>query len=190
MTLLSLRQSLQLIALLALSLLATKMQAQTADLGVSMVAAHSLRTGPQQNFWLEGGSIELGLQAWKGLGIAANVTGLHSGSIGGTGIPISLVTATFGPRYRLHLGHTLSLYGEGLIGEANGFDGSFPTPHGVQNSANSFAVQAGGGVDIKVNKHLAVRALQVNWLRTQLPNAADNVQNHLQLGAGLVFLMH
>jgi peptidoglycan-associated lipoprotein len=45
----------------------------------------------------------------------------------------------------------------------------------------------GGGMDIDLTPRIAVRVLQADWLRTQLPNGASNVQNSLQLGAGIVW---
>ncbi len=97
-----------------------------------------------------------------------------------------MVTAVFGPRYRWHDGHRLSVYGEGLLGEDDAFRSLFPTPSGADASAGSLALQVGGGLDLKLGKRLAVRALDAAWVRTQLPNSTNNRQNSLRLGAGLV----
>ena len=156
------------------------------DLAFSYVGERSVKAGTSQNFWMQGGSIELGANVWHGWGIAADVTGTHASSIGSGGVPLSLVTTTFGPRYRWHADHRLSVYGQGLIGEANGFHSLFPTPFGSQSSANSLAVQVGGGVDCRLSSHFAIRVIDAAWLRTQLPNSTDDVQNTLRLGAGIV----
>jgi hypothetical protein len=156
------------------------------DLGVTYVAERSLKADSSQNFWTQGGSIELGANVWHGWGIAANITGTHTGSIGSSAIPLSLVTATFGPRYRWHADRRLSLYGEGLIGEANGFHSLLPTIAGSQSSANGFSAQVGGGVDCSLSNRFALRLLDAAWSRTQLPNGTDNVQNNLRLAAGVV----
>jgi opacity protein-like surface antigen len=157
------------------------------DLSVTYVGERSLKANTSQNFWMQGGSIELGANVWRGWGIAAEVTGTHAGSIGSSGIPLTVVTATFGPRYRWHAGRHLSLYGEGLFGEANSFDSLFPSITGSQPSSNSFALQVGGGIDYKLSDRFAVRAVDAAWLRTQLPNATDNLQNNPRLSAGIVF---
>jgi hypothetical protein len=96
------------------------------------------------------------------------------------------VTITFGPRYRWHPDRRLSLYGQGLIGEANGFSGIFPTTTGSQPEANGLAAQVGGGVDYRLSDRFAIRILDAGWSRSQLPNSTDNVQNTLRLGAGIV----
>jgi hypothetical protein len=38
-----------------------------------------------------------------------------------------------------------------------------------------------------LTRHVSLRVIQANWLRTQMPNATTNVQNNLLLGAGVVF---
>jgi hypothetical protein len=170
----------------AMAARAQKVIAPTVDLAVSYIEERSLKAGTGQNFWLQGGSIELGANVWHGLGIAANVTGSHAASIGVSGIPLSLVTATFGPRYRWHSSHKISIYGEGLVGEANGFGSIFPAPGGSQSDANGLALQLGGGVDLRLSDRFALRMIDAGWLRTQPPNSTDNVQNTLRLGAGFV----
>jgi hypothetical protein len=156
------------------------------DLSFTYIAERSLKANTSQNFWMQGGSMELGANVWRGWGVAADLTGVHTGSIGSSGLPLSLVTITFGPRYRWHPDRRLSLYGQGLIGEANGFGGIFPTPTGSQPGANGLAAQVGGGIDYRLSDRFAIRILDAEWSRTQLPNSTDDVQNTLRLGAGIV----
>jgi len=168
---------------------ALDLAAQTApkvDLAVAYTGQRSLEAGTGENFWSQGGALTLGTNLWHGLGVAADLAGSHAASIGSSGIPLSLVTTTFGVRYRWHGDHRLSPYGQGLVGEAHGFDSLFPTNSGSHISADSLAILVGGGLDIKLSNHLAARAIDAAWLRTQLPNATENVQNNLRLGAGIV----
>ena len=140
---------------------------------------------------MQGGSVELGMNLWHGLGAAASLTGTHAGSIGSDGIPLSILAFTIGPRYRWHAGHRLSLYGEGLFGVAHGFDSQFPvTGSTFKSSSNSFAVQLGAGIDYRLTRHLGIRPLEAAWIHTQFPNTTDDEQNTLRLGAGLVFRIH
>jgi opacity protein-like surface antigen len=169
---------------------AQQMPSPKLDVAFTFLAERSLQTTTSDTFWMQGGSIELGTNVWHGLGIAANVSGTHANAVGATTVPLSLVTATFGPRYRWHANHRVSIYCEGLLGEANGFKSAFPTTGGaqagVQTNANSLTVQVGGGVDYKLSRRFAVRAVEAAWQRTQLPNEANNVQNDLRLGAGFI----
>jgi len=156
------------------------------DLAFSYVGERSLKAATGQNFWMQGGSVELGIDFFHGLGVAAEIAGTHTGSIGTSGVPLSLVSITCGPRYRWHAGRRNSLYGEAMIGEADGFQSLFPATSGSLTSSNNLAVQVGGGVDFQLSNRFALR-VDAAWVRTQLPNATDNVQDTLRLGGGIAF---
>jgi hypothetical protein len=139
-------------------------------------------------FWMQGGSVQVHGQFWRGLGVVADVSGLHTANAGNSsGVGLDLVTATFGPRYTWSLGDRYAVYGQVLAGEANGLHSIFPAAGGANDSADSLALYAGGGVNINLKNHFALRAIEANWLRTQMPNATTNVQNNLRLGAGLIY---
>lgn len=181
--------STRLTAGLLLLLGSVALRAQTAprvDLAVSFLAERSIQANTALGFWAQGGSLELGADLFHGFGAAANVSGVHTASIGAGGVPLSLVTTTFGPRYRWHNGHRVSPYGEALLGEADGFRSLFPSSAGADSSASSLALQVGGGVDLTLSHHVAVRVVEASWQRTRLPNGTNARQNSLQLGAGLV----
>jgi outer membrane immunogenic protein len=161
--------------------------APRADVAVSFIAARSLKASTSQDFWMEGGSAELGINLWRGIGVVLDGTGLQTGSIGSSGVPLVLTTVTIGPRYRWHAEHRYSIYGQALIGEASGSNSVFPTLSGATSNASSFALQLDGGLDYKLSQFFSIRALNVGYLRTTLPNGTNNVQNTLRLGAGLVF---
>jgi hypothetical protein len=164
---------------------------QEVDLSVTYTAQYSnLVSDP--TFWHQGGSIELSTQTYRGFGIAANIAGTQIGDAANSGVGLSMVTATFGPRYTWYrpLGgarkKSLAIFGQGLIGEAHGFNSYFPTVAGSLTDYNSFALQVGGGVDIGLSRHFAVRAFQADWIRTQFPNSTTNIQNTFRIGAGIV----
>ena len=145
-------------------------------------------TVPGSNFWMQGGSVQIHGQFWRGLGVVADIGGLHTGDAHGTGVGLDLVTATFGPRYTESWAHRrYALFGQALVGEADGFDSVFPTTTGLASSASGLALQVGGGMDLRLSRHVALRAIEASWLRTQLPNATTGVENNLRAGAGLDF---
>jgi hypothetical protein len=140
------------------------------------------------SFWVQGGGVQVQARLGDHLGLVADARGLHTSDINSSGVGLDMITATIGPRYTFSLEHgKLSLFGQGLVGEAIAFNGLFPHPPGLETSANSLAVIAGGGVEMSLSHRFAVRALEANWMHTQLPNGADNAQNALILGAGFVY---
>ncbi len=140
------------------------------------------------HFWMQGGNIQIHGQFCGGWGVVADISGAHIANINSSGVGLGLVTATFGPRYTWTSAHRrYSLFGQGLVGEAFGFDSFFPNPQGVQTDARSLAVVAGGGLNYELHHHLALRAIEADYVRTQLPNSTTNVQNNVRFGVGIVF---
>jgi outer membrane immunogenic protein len=144
-------------------------------------------------FNMNGGSTEVAFHAYRALSAVFDLTGERAGSISSTpGAGLSLVSVTAGPRYSLRFPREkLSRYTpfvQGLVGIAHGFDSLFPGANGsAAGAASSLAVLAGGGLDLTMNRHLAIHAIQADYLRTQLPNAAGNGQNLLRVSVGMVF---
>jgi hypothetical protein len=142
-------------------------------------------------FNMNGGSLEIAVHAYRGLSAVADLGGEWAGSMGAaTGTGLSLSTFTVGPRYSQHFaGKRLARYTpfvQGLVGGARGFGSIFPGTSGVNGSATSLAVLAGGGLDVRMKRYLALRPIQADYLRTTMPNGASNEQNLLRLGAGIV----
>ncbi len=160
---------------------------QEVDLAVSYLAARSNIT-PGQFFWQQGGSVELSAPFYHHFGVAMSITGTEAQNIAGTGVDLDMVTTTFGPRYTWSRpSGKVAVFGQGLIGIANAWNSFFPGVAGATTDANSFALQVGGGIDLRLSHHWAVRPIQADWVRTHFPNATTTVQNNLRLGGGLVF---
>jgi hypothetical protein len=81
----------------------------------------------------------------------------------------------------------LQLYGQGLFGGVHAFNGVFPASSGTTSSAGSFALQVGGGMNLFFSKSFGVRLLEMDYVRTALPNSASNTQNDLRLACGVLW---
>ena len=135
--------------------------------------------------WLQGGSGEFAVPLYRNLGVALNVTGARNGDLGAGRGSFSKVAFVAGPRYTLSV-RQFRVYGEALFGGVHGFDATFPAIYGANTSANAFAMQAGGGLDMDWKRHIAIRAVEASYVRTQLPNGGNNTQNDLRLTTGIV----
>lgn len=139
-------------------------------------------------FGMQGGSVQVQTRIWHKVCAVADVAGLHTGDVNGSGIGLDLITATFGPRYVWTPSHRrLTFFGQTLVGEAHGLNSIFPSSTGMNSTGNSLALEIGGGINLAFARRLSVRAFDADWLRTQLPNATTNVQNNLRLGVGMVY---
>lgn len=143
-------------------------------------------------FWMNGGGAEGALNFRHGLGAVALLDAGHASNIT-PGVSLSKFTYLFGPRYTFSpirwrkQRRQTRLFGEALFGGAHGFSSSFPTPSGMATSANSFAMQLGGGVDVAAGRRFGVRALELDYVRTSLPNNASNTQNDLRIAFGVTY---
>jgi hypothetical protein len=139
-------------------------------------------------FSMQGGSVQVHGQFFRGWGVVADVSGLHANMLPHSTDGLDLVTADFGPRYTWSpVHHRLALFGQFLVGEAFGMNSIFPSTGGVSSRANGLALQVGGGINVPLSTHVGVRAFEADWLRTALPNSTTNIQNNLRLGVGIFF---
>ena len=119
------------------------------------------------------------------LRLAADISVEHTGNVNNAGYGLTLSTFAAGPRFRLP-GKKAQPFAQALFGLAHGSGSEFPrSGNGLTTSANSFAFDLGAGADFPVNKRLSVRILQLDYLRTALPNNSNNWQNNLRISAGL-----
>src|SRR6202165_3079743 len=158
-----------------------------------------------------------GFSGWEGqgtfnvnhyLGITADVSGASltpfSFSVLGfsAGTYQHLNNYLFGPTVTASVGRS-SVFAHALFGEARSSLGAgvgIPIIGGISTGitkANSFAMAFGGGIDIGMSRHLAIRAVQVDYLRTQfnapdawttgLSSSLGNRQNSFRYSTGIVF---
>jgi hypothetical protein len=57
----------------------------------------------------------------------------------------------------------------------------------VLGSKTAFRTTAGGGIDVTVSRHFAVRPVQAEFFLTKFPDGASNRRNNFRRSAGIVF---
>jgi opacity protein-like surface antigen len=122
-------------------------------------------------------SIAGNLNRW--LGFVMDVGAQHSSKIqpfvGGT-VKTTLYEYLAGPRFSIRT-PPLNVFVHALVGGASGRTDieSF--------SDTELAIGLGGGVDIHLNKRIAIRAIQVDYFGS----FADTLENNARVGTGIVF---
>jgi hypothetical protein len=141
-------------------------------------------------------------------GLTADISGnnhnLTSLTLLGFGPSVNqhLYTYLFGPTATVYFGKS-DVFAHALFGEAHSSLGagiSIPIVGGISTnvtSANAFAMAFGGGIDLGISKHFAIRAAQVDYLRTQFSSLdalstgfstnVGNRQNSFRYQGGLIF---
>jgi opacity protein-like surface antigen len=129
--------------------------------------------------------MHIGAMHKAGLGVAADIGVAHTGNVNGDGYGLTLTTYSAGPRFVLPSARKLSPFAQALFGLAHGSGSQFPQGDSLVSSANSFGLNLGAGADYSLNKRISLRILQLDYLRTDLPNNSSNWQNNLRAGAGI-----
>jgi peptidoglycan-associated lipoprotein len=141
-------------------------------------------------FFLNGGSAAL---AWpikaSPWALAANLTDTHAGKPLGAGTDIDLSAYTAGARYTKRWSRSSwQPFGQVLLGVAHASGSLVQGQNSVTSNANAaFAAELGGGVDVRLSRHFALRLAEVNYLLTTFDNSTNNRQNNLDLNTGIVF---
>jgi outer membrane protein with beta-barrel domain len=145
--------------------------APTIEVAIGPSLLRNGATAP--NFSLYGGwQAEASGNFSKHVGVTADFSGEYR-SISGT--RISQYHYLFGPRF-VARGTRATLFAHALVGA-----GSL---RGSGSSLNGLALGIGGGVDLNVGRHFAIRLAQADYLPTRVSNAWFH---DFRLGVGIVF---
>src|SRR5580704_11159048 len=95
-----------LVSVIAMTTLAAQGRAQKAaanqvpatefDVSFTFNAASANQVGGSR-FWMAGGGMQVHDRFWGGLGMVADIAGLHKANINSSGVGLDMVTTVFGP---------------------------------------------------------------------------------------------
>jgi len=137
-------------------------------------------------FSMNGGAGWFAFNFTHSLSLVGEVGSVHASDIEATTADLTLTSYLVGPRYSLkHVG-PVTPFAQILIGGAHASGDSTTAGPALTQSQNSFALTAGGGVDIRLTQHWALRAAQVDYYLTRFSNGVNDHQNNLRISAGIV----
>ncbi len=152
--------------------------------------------------WMHGGSASLAINLNSWLGLVGDFGGYDDsrfGPVPGGGVASADGNAfsyLIGPRFSLRKYKRITPFAQVLFGAAHASPVTLSGCAGVGctplSSENTFAMTAGGGVDLKIVRHFAIRLFQAEYLMTRFDDISTNtgdrtIQNNLRLSTGLVF---
>jgi outer membrane immunogenic protein len=138
-------------------------------------------------FSLNGGSGWVGYNLGRGLTAVGEVGTGRASDINGTSADLTLTSFLVGPKYAWRPGNRWVPFGQVLLGGAHANGGLTPAASGLAGSENAFAMTAGGGIDVTLTSHIALRALQADYYLTRFTNGGNDHQNNMRIGVGIVF---
>ena len=179
--------------------------------GYSFVRYNSAQTIPA--FTANGGISTFGFNFTDHFGMEAQLGGIHNGNVNNFQFDTTAFQYLFGPRVSLGRHRRVDPYIHALFGGQSTstsissssilvvnppIAGGALVPQRFEASTNSFAMSAGGGLDIKLSRLITLRPIQLDYYLTRIeapdvtvplgttPPRARN-QNNLQYAAGIAF---
>jgi Outer membrane protein beta-barrel domain len=156
--------------------------------GYSLIRFDS--NGAAPTFTSNGGTAQLIYNFRPWLAAVGDFGGYHNGQVGGVSVNNTLANFQFGPRFSYRKKKKVSPYLQTLFG------GAFATaskpvsdlnPHG---SESAFAMLLGGGVEIRLGRHVAFRPAEVDYLLTHFRSPVTDtarIQDSLRYSTGVTF---
>ncbi len=176
-------------------------------LGYSYLRAVPSLSDGNRLAWLNGGSASFAYNFTRHWGLVGDIGGFDDSEvrINSTHTSPSVVvnssgtvyTYLFGPRYSFRNNSRVTPFVQALFGGVHASEVTLDSKSGCTGvgciplpSENSFAMTAGGGLDIRLNHHFALRLIQAEYMMTRFEDhstGASAMQNDMRLSSGIVF---
>ena len=133
-----------------------------------------------------GGSLFCNVKSWIAIGgDFGALFGSTTDTVGTTKVDVSLHRQTYlgGPQFKFYQNDKVKVFGRSLFGVVHDTTKITIGSTTTDFSANAFAWDVGGGVDMIINNHIAIRPIQVDYMRTHF---GGEWQNNYRLSAGVV----
>lgn len=118
----------------------------------------------------------------KRLGIVADFSGHYGSELGLVRVNQNAHSFLFGPRLSFR-GKRLTPFVYGLFGATRFAESAVINGQRLSAVSNGFSLALGGGLDVKVNDRIAIRAFQLDYFR---PIVNDEPNNRGRLAFGVV----
>ncbi len=126
-----------------------------------------LRFGVKNGVNQNGASVSVAGNFNRWLGLVGDVGGYHKSE---GGVTLNTYTYMGGPRFSYRNSSHVTPFAQVLVGAAHGSLSAF----GSSGSGNGFAYSVGGGVDLGLNKHIALRP-QLDYIGTSFSGTRINM---------------
>lgn len=172
-------------------------------LGYSYLRAVPAYADGNRLVWLNGGSTSLAYNVNRHWGLVGDFgaytnsqihfTGGYTGTVDVNNSNVAVTSYLFGPRLSFRNHDRITPFAQVLFG---GVHANLVTLAGctvnctVLPVQDSFAMTAGGGLDLRVHHHFAIRLIQAEYLMTRFASyttGATGTQNDMRLSSGIVF---
>ena len=137
-------------------------------------------------FWLQGGAVDAAVPLLARLSAEVEIAGVTVHRVPASDRGLSEVTLLAGPRYTVPMGRA-SVSAHALFGAVRGFDADFVVGSNRADTSTNFAMALGVAPEFRLSRRLSLRAAEIDYVQTNLPNGAGDRQRSIRIGAGIVF---
>ena len=169
-------------------------QGVRADFGLTYLQERTkfVGSGSGTYFMLRGAKVDVGCALFDHLGLVVSGTGLSAVNLRGS-LDVEQIAFMAGPRYTWNWGNITpaassrkgAVFLEGKAGYVIAISGAYPQGSLVQDHASALTYMGGGGLNLHLYERMDLRPIEVEYVRSQLPNGGSNVQNSLRLATGV-----
>jgi opacity protein-like surface antigen len=154
-------------------------QQETPRAEVSGAYSYARVDSPDGVFNAHGASGSVAVNVSRWFGVAGDL-GVYKLSDQPPGEGVTLVSFLFGPRISFRGDEHVTPFIQLLMGGAHLSQ--------TDSSQTGFAMAAGGGLDVKVTQHLAIRLVQAEYVMTRLRfESVNQTQHNARISGGIVF---
>jgi peptidoglycan-associated lipoprotein len=136
-------------------------------------------------FSMDGGNAAFAYRLTNPISVVAQLGAVTTNNANGSGHNLTLSGYQVGGRYSFRHFSRITPFTQSLVGIAHA-SGTLAPSRLHLGSDTAFAMSDGGGLDVNLSRHFAVRAFQAEYLLSMLPNRTSNHQNNVRFGAGVV----
>jgi outer membrane protein OmpA-like peptidoglycan-associated protein len=172
-------------------------------LGYSYLQSVPKLTDGNRLVWMNGGSTSIAFNLNRHLGLVADVgdftnseirfTGAYKATVDVHDTDGGVITYLFGPRLSFRNHSRITPFAQALFGGAHASEvviSKCTSGCTLLPTEDTFAMTAGGGLDIRIHRHFAIRLIQAEYLMTKFKDYSTgdtSSQNDMRLSSGIVF---
>jgi outer membrane protein OmpA-like peptidoglycan-associated protein len=172
-------------------------------LGYSYLQSVPKLTDGNRLVWMNGGSTSIAFNLNRHLGLVADVgdytnseirfQGAYKTTVDVDDADGGVISYLFGPRLSFRNHRRITPFAQALFGGAHA--GEVKLSNCASNctllpAENTFAMTGGGGLDIRIHRHFAIRLIQAEYLMTRFKDYSTgdtSSQNDMRLSSGILF---
>jgi outer membrane protein OmpA-like peptidoglycan-associated protein len=174
-------------------------------LGYSYLRAVPAPADGNRLMWMNGGSASIAFNLNRYLGLVADFgaytnsqvrfTGAYTSTVNVNNANVAALSYLFGPRLSFRNHDRVTPFVQALFGGVHANEVTLTNctfSCTLLPAQSSFAATAGGGLDVRVHHHFAIRIIQAEYMMTRFTSyttGATATQNDMRLSAGIVFRM-